>query len=70
MNTRSLARPVRDYIQQLRRERKAALRECGHLGEKLHTTRLVIELQRHRIKDLESQIKDADSARYEPYEKP
>jgi hypothetical protein len=35
------------------RERKAALRECGRLGDKLHTTKLEIEVMRARIKELE-----------------
>jgi len=56
MNIRALNLPVRQYIQTLRRERKQALRECGRLGDKLHTARLEIEVQRHRIKELEDKL--------------
>jgi hypothetical protein len=59
MNT--IPRPVRDLIKDLRRQRKAALRECGRLGEKLHTARLEIEVQRHRIKELESKQLQQDA---------
>lgn len=56
MNLRSLNLPVRQYIQTLRSERKAALRECGRLGEKLHTSRLEIIVLRRRVKDLEMNL--------------
>jgi len=52
----TIPRPARDLIAALRRQRKAALRECGRLGEKLHTARLEIENQRHRIKELEDKL--------------
>jgi len=61
MNIRALNLPVRQYIQTLRRERKQALRECGRLGDKLHTARLEIEVQRHRIKELESKQLQQDA---------
>jgi flagellar motility protein MotE (MotC chaperone) len=54
----NIPRSARDLIAALRRQRKAALRECGHLGEKLHTARLEIEVQRHRIKELEDKLRE------------
>jgi hypothetical protein len=51
--------PAEALIAALRRQRKAALRECGRLGDKLHTARLEIENQRHRIKELEEKVRDA-----------
>jgi hypothetical protein len=58
MNT--IARSARE-LQNLRRQRKAALRECGRLGDKLHTARLEIEVQRHRIKELEDKLQQQDA---------
>jgi uncharacterized protein involved in exopolysaccharide biosynthesis len=55
-NDGGVPRFIQDYIQELRQQRKAALRECGRLGEKLHAARLEIENQRHRIKELEDKL--------------
>ena len=60
-NDGGVPRYVQDYIQELRSERKAALRECGRLGDKLHTSRLEIENQRHRIKELEDKLQQQDA---------
>lgn len=40
-------------IWRLRKERKAALRECGRLGMKLHMSRLEIESLHHQVKELD-----------------
>lgn len=47
---------LRTELQQLRRDRKAALREGGRLGEKLHTARLEIEHLRNQVKGLEHKL--------------
>lgn len=52
MSDSRTARAFRDLVKQLRRDRKAALRECGRLGEKLHASRLEIIVLQYRVKDL------------------
>ena len=44
----------KEEVKVLRKQRKAALRQCGHLSDKLHTTRLVIESLRIKVRELES----------------
>jgi predicted nucleic acid-binding Zn-ribbon protein len=48
-----------EQLQTLRRDRKAALRECGHLGDKLHTSRLETEVLRHKVRELERKLSQA-----------
>jgi len=59
---KSLPRPVVELIKDLRRGRKAALRECGRLGDKLHTSRLEIEVLRSLVKKLENDLDNVGSA--------
>lgn len=53
MRDMDIPKYVQEHMQQLRKDRKAALRECGRLGEKLHTSRLEIEALRAKVNDLE-----------------
>lgn len=55
----TLSRPVKELIRDLRRSRKAALRECGHLGDKLHTAKLEIIVLRARVRELENKMNSA-----------
>jgi len=57
--------PLPYQIQVLRRERNAARREAGRLGEKLHTSRLEIIVLRYRVKELEDKQQSADAYKAE-----